>query len=105
MDSPVDADGTTLRKQLQHVEKQTGKTPPQLIPPCKFPQMASKVWSIYKEGFMPFKLEMKPLTYQELQCYLELTNESLRMWEVNAIMMLDTTYLTKIVELRNGTSS
>ncbi len=102
LDAPVDADGTTMRKQLVFVQKQTGVTPPELIPPVEFPPAATKVWEIYKEGFMRHKLSPEPTSYQELQAYLSLTGETLQVWEVQALKSLDTTYISLLLELNKA---
>lgn len=102
MDSPIDKEGTTLRKQLLSVVKQTGITPLQLTPPCEFPPQAQKVWNIYKDGFMKHKINTHSITYQEIEAYLNLTGYKLRNWEVDALKSLDTAYITKVQQLKDN---
>ena len=105
LDIPIDADGTTLRKQLEFVKKQTGETPVELIPPCDLPPQALRVWMIYKDGFMPNIMGAQQTPYQEFRAYAELTGNNLEEWEVNALKQLDTTYVGILMEHNsNGTN-
>lgn len=98
LDLPVDRDGTTLRKQLEFVKKQTGETPPELIAPCELPPQALRVWTIYKEGFMPNIVGIQQTSYTEFNAYINLIGEQLEEWEVNALKQLDTAYMTTLME-------
>ena len=93
--SKPDKNGTSKREHLEQVERQTGKTPEELIGP-QFPTTVSYIWSAFlalssarTSGFSG----PNPLTYTEIQAWLNLTNRHLSSRDVEAIKRLDVVYL------------
>jgi hypothetical protein len=77
------------------VEEQTGRTPLPLIGP-EFPDEVLHVWSAFlllnqsrSQGFNgPL-----PITYQEIDAWLRLTNNRLFPWEIEVVKKLDAVYM------------
>lgn len=93
--SKTDQDGVTEREHLEEVERQTGKTPQALIGP-QFPTLVSHIWSAFVSlsstrtaGFSG----PNPITYPDIQAWLTLTNQVLSPRDIEAIKLLDSTYL------------
>ena len=93
--SKADQNGVTEREHLEQVERQTGKTPEPLIGP-DFPQELSYIWSVFLHlsnarsvGFSG----PNPLSYQEIKAWMEVTDNNLEPWEVEAIKRLDNVYM------------
>lgn len=92
--------GSTIKEHLKQVEKQTGRTPKELIKP-PFPESLGHVWLAFLElspsrGYSEFG--MMPLTYTEIKSYLEVTGTILDPREVSVLKSLDLAYL----ECMNG---
>lgn len=93
--SKPDKSGISKREHLEQVERQTGKTPEELIGP-QFPMSVSYIWSAFLAlnsartvGFSG----PNPLTYTEIQAWLTLTNQHLSSRDIEAIKKLDIVYL------------
>ena len=90
-----DKDGVTERQHLQEVEKQSGRTPLALQGP-EFPELLEYVWAAFLllnqtrgQGFNgPL-----PISYQEIECWMRMTQNTLLPWEIEAIKRLDSVYL------------
>jgi len=98
-----DNEGIPEREHLKQVEKQTGKTPLQLIAP-EFPMEIEHVWAYFLELSSTRPIGYSgplPITYQEIAAWKELTDTPLSPWEVEAIKRLDRIYV-KVVN--NGRS-
>ncbi len=93
--SKTDQDGLTEREHLQEVERQTGKTPQALIGP-QFPTLVSHIWSAFVSLSSARTAGMSgpnPITYTEIKSWLELTDNTLSSRDIEAIKLLDSTYL------------
>jgi len=93
--SKPDKSGISKREHLEQVERQTGKSPEELIGP-QFPMSVSYIWSAFLAlnsartvGFSG----PNPLTYTEIQAWLTLTNQHLSSRDIEAIKKLDIVYL------------
>lgn len=78
------------------VERQTGKTPAALVPPCEFPMLLSHIWSAFislsnsrTSGFSG----PNPITYEQILAWKQVTEQPLDAWEADVIKRLDILYL------------
>jgi len=93
--SKTDQNGVSEREHLEQVERQTGKTPSPLIGP-EFPMELSYLWSAYlhlhnarSAGFNG----PSPISYLEIKAWMEVTENTLKPWEVEALKRLDAAYM------------
>jgi hypothetical protein len=96
LDKP-DQSGTTYRQHLQTVERQTGKRPSDLDGP-EFPYAMSHLWSAFLDLSATRQSGMNgpmAITYNEIQCYCNLTGIDLTPLDVKIIKRLDAVYLRK----------
>ena len=91
----TDKDGISLKEHLEKIEEQTGKTPKELEN-THFPTLVQHIWSAFVNlsdartaGFSG----PNPLTYTEIQAWMDLTNTQLSARDIEAIKKLDTAYL------------
>jgi hypothetical protein len=97
-----DKDGVTERQHLQEVERQSGRAPMALQGP-DFPELLEYVWTAFLllnstrgQGFSgPL-----PISYQEIDAWQRITNNTLLPWEIEAIKRLDAVYLRVVT--KNG---
>jgi hypothetical protein len=87
----VDKDGVPLRKHLEQVEKQLGRTPEALIGP-EFPELLSHLWLVFVD-LSNTRSDKTPLTYSEIKSYVELMNETLLPRDIELIKRLDALWL------------
>jgi len=93
--SKTDQHGVTEREHLEEVERQAGKTPQALIGP-QFPTLVSHIWSAFVSLSSARTAGMSgpnPITYPDIQAWLTLTNQVLSPRDIEAIKLLDSTYL------------
>ncbi|BDU76304.1 phage tail assembly chaperone [Mesoterricola sediminis] len=92
----TDKDGVSLLQKLQHVEKATGKRPPELEIPDP-PVSAVHVLSWFQDlsearggtGFGAL-----PIQWGDIQAWSQLTGTTIRPWEVRLIRSLDRLWLS-----------
>lgn len=94
--------GETLRSQLQSVERQLGIKDPKLKDPGPVPELMSNLWELFwvlNGSRIYTENGPGPITFVELRSYLELCQETLEPWEVNAIRQLDQVYLRVVMDI------
>jgi len=86
-----------LRDHLEKIEEQTGVTPKELEE-VQFPTLVQHIWSAFVNlsdtrttGFSG----ANPLTYTEIQAWMNLTNTQLSSRDIEAIHKLDRAYMRK----------
>jgi len=91
-----DDKGITSREHLKEVERQTGVTPKELKNPTEFPILLRHLWFAFvrlskrrTSGFSG----PDPLTPTFVKDWLDLSEEELRPWEVEAIFALDDKFM------------
>ena len=90
-------DGTTLRKQMETMQKMTGEVSPELIPP-NYPFIVKDALKIYND--LRWTANSNPITYVELKAYEDLTENILSPRDVMAIMEFDRVVLIEQQTLR-----
>lgn len=93
-----DQNGKTRRENLKQVEKQTGRTPEDLLGP-QLPSLVSHIWSAFlmlSAGRQTAMGGMNPLSYGEIEAWSRLSGVTLEPWELDAIKLLDAEYLRNI---------
>lgn len=78
------------------IQRQTGVVPEELIPPCEFPPLLSRLWSAFLRLSNRRKAGLsgpEPINYSEIKAYAELTNRKFSSWEIDAITEIDNVYL------------
>ncbi|HEY9819107.1 MAG TPA: hypothetical protein V6D20_25340 [Candidatus Obscuribacterales bacterium] len=93
--SKPDQSGITLREHLEQVEKQTRKTPKELMGP-EFPSEVSHIWSAFillNQSRTAGLNGPNPITYEQIKAWKELTETPISAWEIEAIRKLDTVFL------------
>jgi len=80
---------------LESVEKQTGKTPEDLIPPTEFPMVLTYIWSTFLDLHQcrSYGMSANPLSYTDILNYMEVTGKHLSLYEIETIKKLDIAYL------------
>lgn len=90
-----DKDGVTERQHLEQVEKQTGRRPKALNGP-EFPSGLEYIWSSFFEaskGRSSGFSGPNPLSYQELESWMRLTQTPLTPRDISVIKRLDQVYM------------
>lgn len=87
-------DGTTVRQNLEAVERNTGKRPAALDGP-QLPDAGRHIWDWYcdlnaarQSGFAA-----NPISYQEMAAYFSLRRERPAQWELITLRRLDLLFL------------
>ena len=83
--------GVTLRKELEQVERTSGVHDP-ILDSVEVPIEGEFLWGVF------WALTGR-LSYTELQAYCQLTNMSLNLWEINTLMLMESTAMKAITEL------
>jgi hypothetical protein len=99
LDVPRD-DGTSLRKQLEQVEKQNGHRDPRLDA-VDVPPEVNYLWLFFWEikigvassGFGP-----ATITHTDLQAWMQNTETYLNLWEQQTVWAMNNAYLEVIIE-------
>lgn len=86
----------TVRDHLQQVEKQLGRRPEELEPPCEFPTLLNHVWVAFcvLNGRRQTGISgVDPLTFTEIKHWKELTETPMKPKDIDLIIRLDQTYM------------
>jgi hypothetical protein len=79
------------------VQRQTGQTPPQLIP-VDMPDCLYYLWLWFIElsnGRGYSEMGAQPLNYSEIKAWADLTHSDPTAWEISVIKSIDRTFLTE----------
>lgn len=90
-----DKDGVTEKQHLLEVERQSGRTPKALQGP-DFPELMEYVWTAFLLLNQTRGQGMNgplPISYQEIESWMRMTDNRLLPWEIEAIKRLDAVYL------------
>jgi hypothetical protein len=97
----ADKNGVTEREHLEQVRKQTGYAPEGLENSTKFPNLLSHVWSFFLQLHQSRTMGFSgpnPITYSEMESWVNLTNNKLHPYDVGIIKRLDSLYM----QVQNG---
>jgi hypothetical protein len=91
-------DGVALRDKLEHIAETTGIVDEALNLPS-FPTAIQYLWGWFHElqsartgnGF-----GANPITFSEIQAWMQLTGRTVHPWEINALKELDRAYLVEV---------
>lgn len=98
-----DENGITEREHLEQVEKQIGHPPKELVNPYEPPNLLMHVWSAFCELSLARTAGLNgpnPITYQEIESYMRLTDTPLDAYEVSILKQLDGI----LIKVNNGNS-
>ena len=93
-----DANGVTRRNNLEQVEKQTGRTPEELLGP-PLPDLVSHLWSafIVLTSRRPVGMNgVSAIPFQEIEAWERKTGYYLEPWEIDILMLVDAEYVKEV---------
>ncbi len=85
-----------MRELLQQVEKQLGRRPKELVPPCEFPDLLKHVWvafCVLSNQRQSGMSGANPLSFSEIDTWMKLTNSVLKPRDIDLLIRLDQTYM------------
>jgi hypothetical protein len=89
-----DKNGVTKREHLKQVERQLGRRPKDLEPPCEFPHLMVHVWVAFcaLSNGRSSGMGIGSISFTEIKNWMDITENKLRPREIDIINRLDQTY-------------
>lgn len=90
----------TYREQYESIERQTGKTPPELEGLPELPECAAHVWGWYQDltGKRTIGMAMNPITWPDVDSWCNRRKLDPKQWELDAIFGIDEAFRTVMSE-------
>jgi hypothetical protein len=85
---------------LEQVERQTGKTPEQLLSAPVLPDHLEYIWKYYTQlsGTRQNGMAINPINHQEILAWCQLHRIRLHSWEIFSIIGIDSAFIVSLHE-------